>query len=457
MPESSIVFAGLMPHAPVLVPGVGREIAAQAGRTVSALSEIAAHLVAARPDTVVVISPHSPRHPEAFGLWLAERLHGSFASFGATDQEVALPLDRVFASQLEREMRRHALRSWRIESGDLDHGATVPLFFLAQAGWTGPTVVIGLTRTDAEGCDRLGETIAATAKILHRRLAIVASGDMSHRLTPSAPAGFHPDAGRFDAEFIDLLRRDAPENLKRIDPDLVQTAAEDVVDPTLVALAATGYATRGHRVLSYEGPFGVGYGVAILFEPGEPPPDPAGEMLTKLDDLPAIARRAVAAGLENAAAAPSFRAGGELADRQGVFVTVRDAQGRLRGCRGTPEATAPDLLLETWRNAMASAFHDDRFAPVNRHELPRMHFTVTVLGPLEPEVSPEDLDPARYGVIVAARDGRRALLLPGIEGIETVGQQLQIVRQKAGIGPYEPIEIQRFTARSFAEPPNPAA
>ncbi len=459
MRDNAIVFAGLMPHAPILVPGVGRESLAQARRTVSAMEKIAWHVVAAHPDAVLLISPHSPRRSGAFGLWQAQRLHGSFGQFGSPGDQVDLPLDGAFAERLEREVGRRGFRTWRITGGDLDHGATVPLSYLMSAGWNGPTVVVSLNHPGEGGLDELGQAIAATAQALGRRLALIASGDMSHRLTPTAPNGFHPDASRFDNSFIEILRRNEPAAITRIDADLQETAAEDVVDSTRVALAATGYATEGHTVLSYEGPFGVGYGVAILFEPGEtapaaplaPAPGEAGT-LSRCEDLPMVARRAVAAALGKGPRDPPLRAAGELEARHGVFVTLRTASGQLRGCRGTPVATTADLVSETWQGAQAAALRDDRFPRVREGELARLSFSVTILGPLETVESQSELDPSEYGVVVSAADGRRGLLLPAIQGIASVAQQLMIAREKAGIGPDEPVEIQRFTARSYAEP-----
>jgi AmmeMemoRadiSam system protein A len=458
MRNDAIVFAGLMPHAPILVPGVGRDRLVQVRRTVSAMVKEAGHAVAANPDTVVLVSPHSPRRAGAFGIWRTPRLRGSLDQFGSPGDQVDLPSDRTFADRLEEEIDRRGLRTWRITGGDLDHGATVPLVYLVSAGWKGPTVIVSLSDVGAGGVDELGQAIAATAQALHRRVAVIASGDMSHRLTPTAPSGYAPEGKRFDETFLGLLRRGAPAEIGRIDPAMQEAAAEDVVDSTRVALAATGYATKGHDVLSYEGPFGVGYGVAVLFErsdSGVTPQAAVAEkaMLTEGAELPKVARCAVAAGFKHGTDAPPFLALGELAEQHGVFVTVRTAAGELRGCRGSPGPTQKDLVWETWHSAVAAAFHDHRFPPLHAQELPHLRFSVSVLGPLEPDVSPQELDPAIYGVVITAGDGRKGLLLPGLAGIGTVAQQLAGAREKAGIGPDEPVKIQRFTARSFEESP----
>jgi len=457
--EGRIEFAGLMPHAPILVPGVGGKNLVQAEATARAMRIAARHALAAQPDTMVVVSPHSPRRPGAFGLWRTPRLTGSLAQFGSAGDSVDLPLDLDFADRLEIEAEHRGLRMWSITRESLDHGAVVPLRYLTVAGWTGRTVIVGLDFPGEGGLDELGQAIAATARELKRRTAIIASGDMSHRLTRTAPAGYDPDAHRFDEMFVSLLRDGAYGGIRQIDPALQEQAAEDVVDSTRVALAASGYQAAGHHeVLSYEGPFGVGYGVAILFEPektgiaGTAAASAGTEIVSRFQELPAVARRAVEAELQHGSLEPTFCARGEMVKRRAVFVTVRTANGKLRGCRGVITPVRQDLVWETWRMAVAAACFDHRFPPVTIAELPHLRFTVTVLGPLEPVASPEELDPAVYGVVVSADDGRKGVLLPGIAGINSVEEQLATARQKAGIADDEFVHLSRFTAKSFKEP-----
>ncbi len=459
MVDGPIVFAGLMPHAPILVQGVGRERLAEAKATAEAMATVAEHAVASRPDTIVLISPHSPRQPGAFGIWQTPRLRGSLASFGSPEDRVDLPLDQIFADRLIREAERRRLKTWGITRNPLDHGALVPLCYLVAARWSGPTVILSLNYPGEGQLDELGQTIVATAQALHRRIAIIASGDMSHRLTPSAPGGYHPDAHRFDEAFIARLRDGAFNRLQRIDATLQEEAGEDVLESTVVAVAAANYRTDGHKVLSYEGPFGVGYGVAILFEPAAGATADAGgreeaaPSVSRYEDLPAVARRAVQEALAHGADTPPFQAAGILAERRAVFVTLRTVKGELRGCRGRLAPKENDLVRETWQSAVAAAFHDFRFPPMTAAELPEVTFSVTVLGELEPVVSHESLDPAVYGVVVASVDGRKGVLLPAIAGIDSVKQQLAIARQKAGIDPEEWVKLQRFRAKSYKESP----
>lgn len=267
----AVIGAVLMPHAPVLVPAVGGPRGRDVTATVAALREVSRRLLAWRPDALVAVSPHSPRRPGAFGIWDGSRLRGSLAPFGVPEVSVDLPVDRALAAAIGQQARARAVSTWTIRSESLDHGAVVPFWFLAEAGWRGPTVLLGLPADGSAGLRELGEAIAAVAGATGRRVAVLASGDMSHRLRPGAPAGFDPRAQVFDREFIERLRRGAYRELSALDPGLQEVAGEDALDSTLVALAAAGWNPAGHEVLSYEGPFGVGYGVAVLSGPAPGP------------------------------------------------------------------------------------------------------------------------------------------------------------------------------------------
>ncbi len=142
---------------------------------------------------------------------------------------------------------------------------------------------------------------------------------------------------------------------------------------------------------------------------------------------------------------------GEATRRAGTFVSLHDARGQLRGCIGTFLPTQPSVELEVIQNAISAATRDPRFPPVRPRELADLDIKVDVLSTPEPVEGPEQLDPRRYGVIVQASEGwhRRGLLLPDLEGVDTVEEQIRICRLKAGIGPDEPIELQRFEVERY--------
>lgn len=163
--------------------------------------------------------------------------------------------------------------------------------------------------------------------------------------------------------------------------------------------------------------------------------------------LPRVAREAIRADFEGR---PPRLPPPPPGPSRPVFVTLK-VDGRLRGCMGELEAQRTDLVQETADRALAAAFGDPRFPPLTPEELDRCEIEVTILGPLEPVHSLEELDPKVYGIEVADALGRRAVLLPDLEGVDTVAEQVALTRRKAGIPDDEPISIRRFRATRIAE------
>lgn len=137
----------------------------------------------------------------------------------------------------------------------------------------------------------------------------------------------------------------------------------------------------------------------------------------------------------------------EMKERAGVFVSLKK-HGQLRGCIGTFEPTQPSIAEEIIRNAISSATGDPRFSPVRPNELDSLDYSVDILTHPEAVEDKSHLDPKRYGVIVEA-GRRRGLLLPDLEGVDSVDMQISICRQKAGIMPSEPVKLYRFEVRRF--------
>ena len=137
----------------------------------------------------------------------------------------------------------------------------------------------------------------------------------------------------------------------------------------------------------------------------------------------------------------------EMKEKAGVFVSLKK-HGQLRGCIGTFEPTTVNVAQEIISNAVSSATRDPRFMPVTPAELPDLTYSVDVLTKPMPVNSTKELDPRKYGVIVES-SGRRGLLLPDLEGVDTVEHQIQICRQKAGIYPDDPVKLYRFEVKRY--------
>jgi AmmeMemoRadiSam system protein A len=136
----------------------------------------------------------------------------------------------------------------------------------------------------------------------------------------------------------------------------------------------------------------------------------------------------------------------------GAFVTLKK-RGELRGCIGTLAPTCPDQFQEVVQNAISACCRDPRFPPVQAGELGHLQYQVYILRPAEPVGGLADLDPQRYGVIVH-KSGRRGVLLPALEGIETAEVQVAIACRKAGIDPADDPDLERFEVLTFQEVPD---
>jgi AmmeMemoRadiSam system protein A len=417
--------------------------------TTTACTEVGRAVVDAAPAAVVITAPHGARHPTDLTLHTVERLAGDLGRFGAPEVRIELPGAVELAEAIVAAgIPGVAVRP--LASGGLEYSTVVPLSFLYAAGWRGPTLVVGLPYPGEGDPAAIGTAVARAADRLGLNIGVIASGDMSHRLTRDAPAGFDPQGARFDAKVTALLQSHDFEALRHLDPDLLARAGEDCLDSLLFAAGCLGFgeageageAGRSSRLLSYEGPFGVGYGVAILAA-SEDEPD---------SSLPELARDAIRAYVANGQIyTPSTPLPAAWQERAPVFVTLHTPGGELRGCIGSLEPTTANIARETIDRAIAAATTDPRFAPVRADEVADLDVEVSRLSPLEEVGSPADLDPIRYGVVVET-GGRRGVLLPAIPGIDDAEQQVAIARRKAGLGPETPVRLYRFTVEKASSP-----
>src|SRR5713226_8571550 len=281
---SSLVFAGIPPHPPIMVPEVGREAIADVRRSIEAMAALTERVIESAAETVILISPHAPLEPDAFVAYDGPQLYADFASFRAPTATVHAELDEELLKEITRAAGEQEFAVVRIR-GDLDHGTAVPLYFLQRHGWHGRVVALGYSFLSNEDHVRFGNCIRAAVDRLGRRVAFIASGDLSHRLKRDAPAGYNPQAHLFDEEVIDAIRSNSTKRIVNIDQDLRRTAGECGYRSMLVAIGVAQELESRCEVISYEAPFGVGYMVAqLLSEPpaiaGGPQSPPASAVLS---------------------------------------------------------------------------------------------------------------------------------------------------------------------------------
>jgi AmmeMemoRadiSam system protein A/AmmeMemoRadiSam system protein B len=445
-----------------MVPEVGRESAAEVRGSIEGMAELTRRLIASGAETVVLISPHAPLEPDAFVAYEGPVLHGNFANFRAPAVRFEAPLDEVLLQAIAQSAAEENYEVVGLGSGQrLDHGTAVPLYFLQRNGWAGRVVALGYSFLSNEDHLRFGSCIGKAINRTGRSAGLIASGDLSHRLKLDAPAGYNPTAYIFDDEVVDALRTNSPERIININQDLRRSAGECGYRSMLIAMGATSEQPWICEVIHYEAPFGVGYLVAQLTRKKSTLPE-YGEQRTDQGDiegesfsaanLPHLARSAVETYVLRGTQIDSSEAHAELLGaRAACFVSLKTQDGQLRGCIGTIEPARQCLADEIIANAINAAARDPRFSPVSAEELSQLQYSVDVLSPPEP-ATPADLDPSVYGVIVEDESGsHRGLLLPDLEGVDSVAKQIEIAARKAGIPPESPLRLARFRVNRFGE------
>jgi AmmeMemoRadiSam system protein B len=260
----SLVFVGIAPHPPIMVPEVGREAAAEVRGSIDAMRELTTRIIACGAETIIIVSPHAPLEARAFVAYHETELRGDFGNFRAPQATISAPLDLELLEAISSSAAGQGYGVVPLKGYELDHGTAVPLYFLLRNGWRGRVVALGYSFLSNEDHLRFGECIRRAVEASGRNVAFVASGDLSHRLTPDAPAGHDPQAHLFDEEVVASINANAPDHIVEIDQNLRRLAGECGYRSMLVAVGAQDASTRDCEVLHYEAPFGVGYLVAQL-------------------------------------------------------------------------------------------------------------------------------------------------------------------------------------------------
>ena len=433
------------------------DASAEVRASIDGMAELTQRLIHSKAETVVIISPHAPLEREAFIAFDGPQLHGDFANFRAPAATVNAELDDELLDEITRAAANEQLIVMRIKDFDLDHGTAVPLYFLQRNGWHGKVVALGYNFLSNDDHVRFGRCIGEAIQKSGRPTAFIASGDLSHRLKPDAPAGYYPAAHLFDEEVVDAIRNCATQRIVKIDQELRRAAGECGYRSMLVAIGATQELDSKCEVISYEAPFGVGYLVAQLTNAANL--SEAATVTTGSSDAPDV-RRAIPALARSTI--ETFVNTGTVLDtpddlpdifkaRAACFVSIKTRDGELRGCIGTVEPAKNTLAAEIIYNAIGAATRDPRFSPVNANELANLKYSVDVLSQPEP-CTLKDLDPEIYGVIVESESGYpRGLLLPNLQGVDTARQQVDIAARKAGLDPNGNLRLFRFRADRYPE------
>lgn len=454
-----MILAGFMvPHPPLIIPEIGKGEEETIRETINAYDRAAEEIAALTPETIIITSPHSVMYGDYFHISPGKGAKGSFRRFGAGRVRFEEDYDTLLRDRICTLADAAGFPAGTLGERDaeLDHGTMVPLWFIRRKYLGGRIVRIGLSGLPLSDHYRLGQLIACAAEDTGRRAVFVASGDLSHKLQPYGPYGFAPEGPAYDQRIMDVCSRAAFGELFDFDETFCDKAAECGHRSFVIMAGAFDGVRVKAEAFSHQDVTGVGYGICSFYPEG---PDEGRHFLQayearvekelrekaeKSDAFVKLARASVESWVRDRRVLPlPADLPAELrARRAGAFVSIHK-NGQLRGCIGTISAVEDCLGQEIIQNAVSASSRDPRFSPITPDELKYLEISVDVLGDAEPVDSPDKLDAKRYGVIVS-RGRKRGLLLPDLDGVDTVEEQIRIAKKKAGIREDEDCSLERF-------------
>lgn len=480
----SILAGYLMPHAPVFLEAIGHQQIRAVQKTIESMHQIGKEVKELEPDVIVFVSPHGPVFSDAIAVYDLDSYKGDFHAFGEFELEYEFRVESKFLRLLCELSDENGLDYYPLKKNQfkefhhdakLDHGVLVPAHFIYKHVDHIPMVAMSYGTFPYLRLIKNGKLLKTVSDRLGLKIVVVASGDMSHALKDSGPYAYDPNGPWFDDFMKKSIDEQKPWDVFTESQDKIEHARECGLRSFAVMLGALEGSKIKSEVLSYEGPFGVGY-LCASFKTDEDncTSDWLNQLEQKLqnqyDDhiqkesfLVKFARLVIEERVKGRVP-PALTVSNShvkinntslewpekndfLNMRRGTFVSIKNESG-LRGCIGTIMPTQKNIIDEIYKNAIAAATKDYRFNPIETSELQSLIISVDVLSELEEVDNQSQLSPDRFGVIVSSK-GRQGVLLPNLESIETVEDQLKIACNKGGFSVDEIDKISRFTVDRF--------
>lgn len=436
----------LFPHPPIVIPEVGKGEVKKIQSTYNSMDNLAKEIGEKAPETIIIISPHGTMFRDSISLLYGNNVIGDLGQFSAPSVEFKKKidielLDLIYDLAIQKDIPviksdRNFLRS-HDSSFKLDHGTLVPLYFIDKYFKDYNIVHITYAPLSDEELYEFGKLINEASK--NKNVILIASGDLSHRLKDTGPYGYNPDGPLFDKKLLHLLELGDVDSILNMDKIIIENAGECGMKSILILLGAMDKLDFRGDLLSYEDTFGVGYGVMKFDTESSKVENPYVRLVK--DNLTHFLK--TGSTLQNI---PDYVTDEMKNQRKGVFVTLYK-EGQLRGCIGTISPATDSIYEEITRNSIEAGIYDPRFRSVEIDELADIRYSVDILDRPEP-AKVQDLDPKIYGIILSSIN-KRALLLPNLEGVDTVEDQIEITKNKAGIRDNENYSIERFKVTRY--------
>lgn len=453
----------LTPHPPIVIPEVGKGEEEKIIATSRSLMKVAKDISEKAPKTIIIVTPHGTMFQDAIALAYEDSLYGSLKNFRVPQVSLEINVNKALTNKIYElameekipvVMATNSLLGQYEASLSLDHGVLVPLYFITKAYEDFKLVHITYAPLSDMELYRFGMAISKAVEELGENAVFIASGDLSHRLKEEGPYDYSPYGEKFDKEFLHNLEQGDVVAAFNMDRETVCNAGECGRRSVAIMLGALEGKKFKGELLSYEGTFGVGYGVMkfnVISEDSSKLEELEGikkqnqdKKLNQSNPYVKLARESLSYYLhkgEMLKQIPDYVTDEMKQIKRGVFVSLKK-YGELRGCIGTIFPVTDSVADEIIRNAVEAGTEDPRFSEVDEDELLDIDFSVDVLTEPEPAVR-EELNPREYGVIV--RSGMKTgLLLPDLEGVDSVEEQLSIALRKANIRESADYTIEKF-------------
>lgn len=450
-----IIKTYMVPHPPLIIPEIGKGGENQIKKTTESYETVAKEISEIKPDTIIISSPHTIMYGDYFHITNANKVSGDFSNFNASNISFEEEQDIELIEEIENVSKKYNFPAGRTKDTELDHGTMIPLYFIRKYYKEGKIIVLGPSGLPLIDNYMMGIIIKEAVNNLNKKVVYIASGDLSHKLQPHGPYGFCNEGVEYDKRIMEVCSNTNFNELLNFEESFLDKAAEcghrsfTIMSGTLDGLNVKA------KYLSHEDITGVGYGI-ITFTPQDKNDNRYfldnyfNELEEKLnnkkqneDPYVKLARLTIEEYIStgNTIETPSNTPKELLNSQAGVFVSIHKF-GSLRGCIGTIMPTTNSIAQEIITNAISASTKDPRFPKIEKEELDYLEINVDVLGEPEDIDSEEQLNVKEYGVIVTS-SMKRGLLLPDLDGVDTIEQQVSIAKKKAGIKD-EPYTLQRF-------------
>ncbi len=455
----------ITPHPPIALKEIGQGEQKKAQHTLDGMEKAARLISEIKPKTIAVITPHGNVFSDALCINTKSELAGDFSRFQHREIGFTFENDLDKAHKLCTKLVAGGISCLSLNDDtakkyhigtELDHGVLVPLYFVTQrySDFKLIHISIGfLSNTEMYEAGRI------LSEVLSEGDVVIVSGDLSHKLSDSGPYSYDPMGPAYDQYIKEAIQSQRYIDILDIDSDMLEQAGQCAQKPLEMLVGAIDCHETQSEVFSYEGPYGVGYMTAHIARGSKSDKSVMHEYMQRKtqtakpakhsNEYVALASKTIHEYIKSGVKidvpgdlSPEF-----YSQRNGVFVSIKK-EGRLRGCIGTIAPVRENIAQEIIENAVSAATRDPRFSPIEPHELSSLSISVDILFPPEDIKSRDELDVKEYGVIVS-RGFRKGLLLPNLEGVDTVDYQISIALQKAGISPSQDYKMQRFKVMRY--------